>query len=119
MTEKESQKWIAERDKLGKELELFELKEHVKHLKRELNEARGEVDALKQIVAIYESTTVKQQLTVSPEPSRLEIAAMLYARNKMTMDVEDAVVAADALILQERAMRQMDERWAAAKEVTK
>ncbi len=111
MTEKESQKWIAERDKLGKELELFELKEHVKHLKRELNEARGEVDALKQIVAIYESTTVKQQLTVSPEPSRLEIAALLYKGM-----LSSGYIWGDP---EKTALRSADALIAAAKEVTK
>jgi len=115
MTEKEAQKFISERDRLGKELKLLQLEEHIKCLKRELNEARAEVAAQKDIIAAYESVTANQQTTVRPEPSRLEIAAMLIAgRFSNTVYVTEvkgdwikyALDGADALI-------------AAAKEVTK
>ena len=95
-------------------------------LQAERDEARREVERLQKYPAvssapipIFGQLDNQAPKLIRPEPSRLEIAAMLYARNRMTMDVEDAVVAADALILQERAMRQMDERWTAAKEVAK
>jgi len=48
-------------------------------LQLERDEARAEVEQLKDTVAAYEQATVNQQLTVRPEPSRLEIAAMIYA----------------------------------------
>jgi len=80
-------------------------------LTEENRECRAEAAQLKDTVAAYEQATVKQQLTVRPEPSRLEIAAMLmqslltlknYGVNPVTLALEGA----DALI-------------AAAKEVVK
>jgi chromosome segregation ATPase len=56
---------------------LNEWAEKCKKLSVELDASRVEVAQLKDTVAAYEQATVNQQLTVRPEPSRLEIAAML------------------------------------------
>jgi hypothetical protein len=58
---------------------LEKLQEKCNKLTRERDEARDQVAQLKETVAAYEQATVKQSLTVCPEPSRLEIAAMLKA----------------------------------------
>jgi len=69
---------------------------------RERNAARAEVAQLRDTVAAYEQATVKESLTVRPEPSRLEIAAMLmqsiYARQYGTPCEFHAIQKADALI---------------------
>ena len=53
--------------------------DQARQAKKERDEARAEVAQLKDAVAAYEQATVNQQLTVRPEPSRLEIAALLKA----------------------------------------
>jgi hypothetical protein len=58
--------------------------EIIKQVIKERNEARAEVERLKLERDLWQQiqrdgATVNQQLTVRPEPSRLEIAAMLKA----------------------------------------
>jgi len=54
-------------------------REKLEATENERNEARAEVERLKETAAAYEQATVKQSLTVRLDPSRLEIAAMLKA----------------------------------------
>jgi len=61
------------------------LKEEAAFLRKERDEALAEVQRLAQ--ALHDATTVKQQLTVCPEPSRLEIAAMLIAGSYACQDI--------------------------------
>ena len=48
-------------------------------LTKERDEARAELERLKDTVSAYEQATVNQQLTIRPDPSRLEIAAMFLS----------------------------------------
>jgi cell division septum initiation protein DivIVA len=66
-------------------------------LQSELDEARAELAQLKDTVAAYEAATVKESLTVRPEPSRLEIAAMLLC-HEWCLGAEMALEEADLLI---------------------
>jgi hypothetical protein len=103
MTEKEAQKFISERDRLGKELKLLQLEEHIKCLKRELNEAREEVERLRK--ALECMSLQRDELLASPlkpetrpEPSRLEIASLLFATGTTGNYGKDALDMASALI---------------------
>jgi len=77
----------------------------LQQVKKERDEARSEVGQLRATVAAYEQATVNQQLTVRPEPSRLDIAARLLAHGWADRSVEQdsqltgwALAAADKLI---------------------
>jgi len=77
--------------------------ETICELTRERNAARAEVAQLRDTVAAYEQATVKESLTVRPEPSRLEIAAMamqgFIASSTWGITIADrSVDYADALI---------------------
>ena len=113
---KERDKACAEVERLKKELEEIKrsLRESVETRNKnfeKLIEARAEVATLKDAVAAYETATVKQSLTVRPEPSRLEIAALFMTssmhptggvtstigeRMKWAIAVADALIAAAA-----------------------
>jgi len=108
---RDAEKFAEQRNKARVEVELLkekldaELNSSVT-LQSQRDEARAEVAQLKDTVAAYEATTVNQQLTVRPEPSRLEIAAMLLAALagreseswEAKLEVIWAVEQADALI---------------------
>jgi hypothetical protein len=76
------------------------------HCTNERDEARAEVAQLRDTVAAYEQAAVKQSLTTRPEPSRLEIAAMLMAGSFSREEVSSnfigearySVLVADALV---------------------
>jgi hypothetical protein len=74
-----------------------ELKTELNHALVELHQARAEVAQLRDTAAAYEQATVNQQLTVRADPSRLEIAAMIYSNLRGT-SIARAMVAADELI---------------------
>jgi hypothetical protein len=81
-------------------------------LTKERNEARSEVERLKDTVAAYEEATVKQSLTVRPEPSRLEIAAQLLAAVSSRRDLIEWETKEEAAC----AVEQADTLIAAARE---
>ena len=77
--------------------------ERAKGYEKERDEARNQVAELKDTVAAYEQATVNQQLTVRPEPSRLEIAtlfavAAMIAKGRLTDHADSALLEADAFI---------------------
>jgi uncharacterized coiled-coil DUF342 family protein len=86
------------------------LKEEAQEMRKQRDEARAELQLLKQERDLWQQiqrdkATVNQSLTVRPEPSRLEIAAMtLAARSTSTFfrelnsEAQHALAAADALI---------------------
>jgi hypothetical protein len=82
-------------------------------LQMDRDDARVEVVQLKDKIAAYEQVAVSQKVKVRPEPSRLEIAAMLLQGLLANPSTEGS------LIHHYRALDQADALIAAAKEVTK
>jgi uncharacterized coiled-coil DUF342 family protein len=108
----EAQEMRKQRDEAREEAKRFSKIADLMHIERD--QAREEVELLKQERDLWQQVQrdkaiVKESLTVRPEPSRLEIAAMtLAARSISTFyrdpssEAQHALAAADALIIAAR-----------------
>jgi uncharacterized small protein (DUF1192 family) len=95
--EEQARKLYEERDNLAAKIKQWEFDyDHLsKQCSREVEKIRKDRDAIG-VAWKEDQAQLKKVLSVKPEPSRLEIAAMIYAADDF--EIEDALSLADSLI---------------------